>query len=293
MYNQCPLCGSSNLVSYLQVKDYSVSQHQFQLMQCRECHYVGTSNAPTQADIAPYYAFENYISHTNTNKGVINKIYHLVRKRTLNTKYKLVKKYTKLTIGSVLDIGCGTGAFLGIMQSHKWVVTGIEPDDKARDLASNLHQVTPLPSNEMANLKQYQYHAVTMWHVLEHVHQLHTYFNTISTLLVPKGILLIAVPNYTSPDAKHYQQYWAGYDVPRHLHHFSPKSIAHLAVQHNFSIIATLPMWYDAFYVSMLSEKYKNGNLINAIYQGIKTTFTTLKNTESSSSLIYILQKNY
>jgi 2-polyprenyl-3-methyl-5-hydroxy-6-metoxy-1,4-benzoquinol methylase len=104
-----------------------------------------------------------------------------------------------------------------------------------------------------------QFDAITMWHVLEHVHDLSAYIQQLKSILRDNGKILIAVPNYTSLDAKIYQQYWAAYDVPRHLYHFSPRSVQMLMEKHGLKIIQYKPMWYDSFYISLLSSKYRNG----------------------------------
>jgi predicted SAM-dependent methyltransferase len=132
-----------------------------------------------------------------------------------------------------------------------------------------------------------------MWHVLEHVHELHAYIKQIGELLAPGGKLFIAVPNYTSKDADMYKEHWAAYDVPRHLYHFSPQSMEKLLAMHGLQLAAVKPMWFDSFYVSMLSEQYKNGkgNIIKALFNGFMSNLKAWGNVRKCSSVIYVISK--
>lgn len=207
----------------------------------------------------------------------------------MRSKQNWVKAATGLKQGSLLDIGCGTGAFLHYMKQLGWQVTGLEPDDTARNNAKTLYNIEPLPSTELFSLPPQQFDAITMWHVLEHVHALHDYLRQIKTLLKPEGSLLIAVPNYTSSDAEHYGPFWAAYDVPRHLYHFSPDAMETLLKQHKIRIVRKHPMVFDGFYVSLLSEKYKTGGngLFNGFRHGFRSYRKGLKNVERCSSVVY------
>jgi 2-polyprenyl-3-methyl-5-hydroxy-6-metoxy-1,4-benzoquinol methylase len=289
-YKQCPVCNSTAINEVLTVKDYTVSQQNFAVWHCNSCTLRFTQNIPSQEEIAHYYKSETYVSHSNTKKGFINALYHAVRKNTLVGKRKLVSKSTGISAGNLLDIGCGTGAFLNEMKTNGWQITGLEPDNEARQNASELYNIQPKPSHELFTLNN-QYDAITMWHVLEHVHELKEYIAQIEKLLKPDGKLFIAVPNYTSYDAKKYQQYWAAYDVPRHLYHFTPQSIKALLNNSSLTLSTIKPMWFDSFYVSMLSEKYKNGNIISAFFTGLISNFKALFNIDKCSSLIYIIRK--
>jgi 2-polyprenyl-3-methyl-5-hydroxy-6-metoxy-1,4-benzoquinol methylase len=272
------------------VKDFSVSQEEFQLVQCATCSFVFTQHIPDEKSIGPYYKFDDYISHTDTQVGLVNKLYHYIRKKTLLKKLSWIKKYTKLNQGKILDIGCGTGAFLHTMQKNKWSIEGIEPDETARNKAKELYQLQPNNPEKLFNYPNSEYDAITMWHVLEHVHELDAYMQQLKKLLKPDGSIFIAVPNYTSYDANHYKNYWAAYDVPRHLYHFSPQAMKVLATNNGFEIETQLPMWYDSFYVSMLSEKYKKGNIIFAVIIGFFSTINTFFNKEKCSSITYVIR---
>jgi 2-polyprenyl-3-methyl-5-hydroxy-6-metoxy-1,4-benzoquinol methylase len=288
-YNTCPLCGSSQIHEVLTAKDYTVSEETFSIFHCGGCSGRFTQNVPDSTGIGKYYQSTAYISHSETKQGLINRLYHSVRKITLRSKHNWVRHATGLKTGSVLDIGSGTGAFLHYMKQAGWEVTGLEPDDTARKNAKDIYQVDARPISELYDLAPQQFDAITMWHVLEHVHDLHTYLDHIRTLLKPEGSLLIAVPNYTSVDASYYKEYWAAYDVPRHLYHFSPSSMEQLLSQHQLKLVKKHPMVFDGFYVSLLSEKYKTGKsrLIPGFLRGFFSYRKGLKQVDRCSSIVY------
>ena len=291
-YSSCPVCGSNEIEIFLQAKDYTVSGKFFPVIQCKKCTAAFTNNIPAPNEIGAYYKSENYISHSDTAQGLVNKLYHKVRNITLVSKKNMVTRFTQKTTGTILDIGCGTAAFLHTMKSAGWQITGLEPDNTAREKAQSLYQIAPLPSENFKTLPANSFDAITLWHVLEHVHDLQGYLQQIKILLKPAGKLFVAVPNYTSYHAKKYGLYWAAYDVPRHLYHFSPSSISVLIQAHQLKVVAVKPMWFDSFYVSMLSEKYKTGNtnLISAFLTGFISNVKAFMNTQKCSSVIYIIE---
>ncbi len=291
IYSACPCCKSENIAQALSAKDHTVSNEKFEIWHCNVCTARFTQNVPDKNEIEKYYQSQDYISHTDTKKGFVNSLYHRVRKRTLHGKSKTVEKFTKLSTGKILDIGAGTGAFLNTMNKAGWEVTGIEPDETARENAKKLYGLSLQTPQQLFNLPLQSFDAITMWHVLEHVHELHEYMDQLKDLLKPNGCIFIAVPNYTCYDEKVYKEFWAAYDVPRHLYHFSPKSITQLLLQHGLQLKDIKPMWYDSFYVSMLSEKYKTGknNFLKALWTGHVSNWKALFNKEKCSSLIYIV----
>ena len=292
-YTGCPICKSELIQEQLTAKDYTVSQNVFSIWRCNACTVRFTQDVPEQDAIGAYYASDNYISHSDTKKGIINSLYHLVRKRTLGAKRRLVINETGILKGQILDIGCGTGAFLDTMKEANWNINGLEPDAVARNKAAELYNIHPQEPGKLFELNKGSYNAITMWHVLEHVHELHAYIKQIAALLAPNGKLFIAVPNYTSKDAAIYAANWAAYDVPRHLYHFSPQSMEKLLSMHGLKLTAFKPMWFDSFYVSMLSEQYKNGkgNIIKAVFNGFLSNLKAWGDVRKCSSVIYVISK--
>jgi len=290
-YTQCPVCSSQQIHPLLTVKDYTVSGEPFVIWQCSHCCLRFTQDVPNENAIGSYYKSPDYVSHTNTNKGLINRAYQKVRAVTLQQKAKLIVQYTGMEKGNILDVGCGVGAFLYTMKEKGWQVTGTEPDAGARMVAKETFGIDALDSAALATLPQHSFQAITLWHVLEHIHQLHEYIDTLKKLLAANGKLFIAVPNYQSLDAAIYGLAWAAYDVPRHLYHFTPKAMEVLMQQHGLQIIAKKPMWFDSFYISLLSSKYRNGRThwLSATINGLRSNAKALGNVDQCSSVIYII----
>lgn len=293
-YETCPSCGSANLKPALKVTDHTVSRQQFEIVECGDCLLRFTQDVPDEASIGVYYRSENYISHTNTSKGLVNRLYHLVRKQTMSDKRRLISSVTRVQKGKILDIGAGTGAFASHMKQHGWDVTGIEPDEVAREQAQSLHGLALHPAADLYSLQADSFDAITLWHVLEHVHDLHRYMEQLKKLVKRGGCIFIAVPNYTSYDASFYQANWAAYDVPRHLYHFSPESVQQLMGRHGLQLQGTRSMWYDSFYISMISEKYRNGgkgNIVRAVLVGLVSDCKAFIDKSRCSSLVYLVGK--
>ena len=293
-FSPCPICNKEDIASLLHTKDYSLTGEDFQIIQCANCTLEYTDPAPSKEAIAPYYNFPSYISHTDTKEGLVNKMYHKVRNHTLTQKTNWVQSLFTGHKGHLLEVGAGTGAFANSMSKKGWKVTALEPDAASRQKALENYDINLLPIEELSHLEPAKYEVITLWHVLEHVHDLNAYMKTFHSLLKPNGRLIIAVPNHTSYDAGFYKNYWAAYDVPRHLYHFSPLSMHYLSKKHKMSIVQKLPMWFDSFYVSLLSEKYKQSGMIGmmrAFFVGCISNLTALSNVDRGSSMIYEIKK--
>lgn len=287
--NECPICGSTSFNNEMSVRDFSISKETFTIKACSTCGLRITSPRPLENDLSRYYESEDYVSHSDTNKGFINSIYQQVKSITLRKKERLLSSFNTST--TLLDIGCGTGDFLLYCKNKGWDVNGLEPDTNARKKAQNKGLDNVLDSDHLFSMSDKKFGIITMWHVLEHVAELNKYIETLNTLIKDNGRVIIAVPNPDSADAKKYKEYWAAYDVPRHLFHFSKNNIIELAKKHNFTVESIKPMVFDSYYVSMLSEKYKKGSFLNAMINGLVSNIKGSNNI-NHSSLIYILRKN-
>ena len=257
--NACPVCGSTHLKRVMTCTDFYASGEQFELYSCEDCGFTFTQGVPVEAEIGKYYETPDYISHTDTRKGAMNSVYHYVRSYMLGRKARLVAKEAHRKTGRLLDIGTGTGYFADTMVRRGWKVEAVEKNPQAREFAKHLGEV---------------------WQ------QLHE-------MLTEKGLLIVAVPNCSSYDAQRYGEYWAAYDVPRHLWHFTPGTIQQLASRHGFIMAARHPMPFDAFYVSMLSEKHRGSScsFLKGMYVGTLAWFSALGRKERSSSMIYVFRK--
>lgn len=275
---------------YLKLKDYSVSGEAFELIQNSEYGFLETLPQPPLDKLPDYYESEDYISHTDSKRNVFEKAYHLVRQISLKKKLKLINSYSTEE-KNLLDVGCGTGDFLQIAKQNNWIVSGIEPNEKARSIANKKTNDSVFEINLLSKFKENSFDVITLWHVLEHLPNLEDHISLFKKILKPNGTLIIAVPNYKSYDAKHYKQFWAAYDVPRHLWHFNKASISKLVSKQTMEVIKIKPMWFDAFYVSLLSEKYKSGkiNFVKGFWIGLLSNLKSIRSKEASS-LIYVVK---
>lgn len=279
-----------NKPTYLTVKDYSVSGEEFQLLHNEQLDMLETFPQPKSENISAYYKSEDYISHTDTKRNLLERVYHLVRRISLKRKLKLINSFQAET-KTLLDIGCGTGDFLETAQKDNWQIIGIEPNEQAREIANLKTNDKVFEIQYLEKLKANSFDVITLWHVLEHLPNLEMHTALFKHLLKPKGTLVIAVPNFKSSDAKHYKNFWAAYDVPRHLWHFSKTTIKELFEKQSMRLEKTLPMVFDAYYVSLLSEKYKSGfmNPLKAFWVGMRSNQKAKQSNEYSSH-IYILK---
>ena len=275
-----------NLEPYLVCKDYTVSHEEYQVMFNKEFDMLVT--IPVPKNISDYYKSEDYISHTDSKKSLFDKVYQAVKNTTLKSKLRLINSFNTKS-KKILDVGAGTGDFLKVCKTNSWEIFGSEPDSGARNIAAkkgvNLEK-------DLSKFQNQQFDVITLWHVLEHVENLQEYITTLKSLLTENGRLIIAVPNFKSYDAIKYKEFWAAFDVPRHLWHFSKTSISKLFSYENMKVEKILPMKFDAYYVALLSEKYKykKSKPFSAFINGFKSNFKA-KSTKEYSSLIYVLKK--
>ncbi len=292
--HQEPFGKPEELKPFLKCIDHTVSRETFSLLLDPENDLLITFPRPKEADLPAYYESEKYISHTDSKRTLLDKVYQMIKTYSLKRKLKLINKLTGRK-GSILDIGCGTGDLLKVCEKDGWQIAGAEPSKKARELAMNKivsKERIREDLNKFSDMGNGNFDIITMWHVLEHVPNLLEYIEKLKTLLSPNGYLIVAVPNFKSYDAIHYKEFWAAYDVPRHLWHFSEKSIRQIFGQNGFDVVNTLPLLFDSFYVSLLSEKYKTGksNLVSGFKTGLISNIKA-KHTGEFSSKIYVLKK--
>ncbi|HEX4888119.1 MAG TPA: class I SAM-dependent methyltransferase [Luteibaculaceae bacterium] len=294
-FDHCPLCKHPNTEPYLTATDFTVSSERFHINRCPNCTALFTQNPPDESQIGPYYESDQYVSHSENKSGIINYLYHQVKKFNIRKKFNLVSAYTNGI--NVIDYGCGTGDFLSFCATKGWHAQGYEINDLARTKANRNLKITVASPEKLDEYPTGQANVITLWHVLEHIYPIHSLIKTLKNKLDDNGILVIAVPNPNSFDALHYQEFWAAYDVPRHLYHFTPRSLEALMVQHGFTRIHTHPMRFDSYYVSLLSEKYKSQGkitllgLITGFITGLRSNIRAYKKPTYSSQ-IYVFQKS-
>lgn len=286
----CPVCGSSDFISYLESQDFFLSKETFQIVECKNCQFKFTNPRPLESDISKYYESIEYISHSNDSQISFSKIYSLVRNYTIHLKIKLIKKYFKS--GNVLDIGSGTGEFLNHLRKFGFTTKGIEANQKARDFSITRHKLDVSDIGEYNFISSNSFDVITLWHVLEHIYNLQQQIFEIKRLLKNDGVLILALPNIKSYDAQHYSKYWAALDLPRHLSHFEKSTLDYLFKENGFELVEIIPMYFDSFYISILSEKYRSGkyHLFRAILIGLFSNFLAMFRNKNYSSLIYIFR---
>lgn len=277
---------------FITVKDHSVSGESFKLLLNEELGLLETFPQPSSKELPDYYKSDDYISHTDSKRNWFEKTYHVIRAVSLKRKLQLVNSFNSVG-NNILDVGCGTGDFLDLCQNNGWNVYGIEPNAQARKIANEKTNCRVYNAEQLFRFKNERFDIITLWHVLEHLPKLEDHILILKSLLKPDGRILVAVPNYKSYDAKYYKEYWAAYDVPRHLWHFSQTSIKKLFSKVDMIIEKTLPLKFDAYYVSLLSEKYKSGwmNIFRASFIGALSNLKA-KSSSEYSSLIYQLKNN-
>jgi len=285
----CPLCNASSFKDFLTVKDYFLTGEQFNIQLCSTCGLKFVNPRPDSEEIGKYYLSDDYISHDTQKKTLFTRAYLFARQYAIRNKYSIISRFNKGN--TLLDIGCGTGELLAYCQGKGLTVSGIEPSEKARNFAISTHHLKISKSLEALSESSDKYSCITMWHVLEHVHDLRVTLEKIKHLLASDGFFIMAVPNADSYDESIYQQHWAAYDVPRHLLHFNATTVKQLAEMNGFKIVETLPQKLDAYYVSTLSEKYKTGkpNYLRSIINGLRSNFHARDHNRGFSSQIFVL----
>jgi len=285
----CPVCKTEQVHYIFEAKDYLVSGKNFSIYECNSCSFRFTNPFPLERDLKVYYDSPEYISHSTRIRRFSDRIYFIIRRKNTFDKIKLIGKYQKP--GQLLDVGSGVGFFLEMAAIKGWAVNGIEPNYRPKVIQESQSNIIVLDSLFSNQLKPFSYDAITMWHVLEHIPELQKAFSRVKDLLKPNGTLFLALPNWKSWDAKFYGNEWAAFDVPRHLYHFSQDSVKVLAERNGMVLIKTVPIVWDAFYISLLSERIRASRfpMLNALINGCVSNFNAFL-YGNYSSLIYIIK---
>lgn len=290
MKNKCPWCGSENNSLFLELKDYFLTRENFEIYECDDCKLLFTTPCPPLSQIGKYYKSNDYLSHNEQKKGLVPFIYRMVKKINIKNKFNMINHYRAIN-KDILDIGCGVGDFLLYAKNNGYEVVGVEPDSEARKISENKLESKIFSPDELSVIPDNSFDVITMWHVLEHVSDLKTEIHHIERMLRSNGQLILALPNFKSYDAEYYNDKWAAYDVPRHLNHFCKTSIMNIFKQTNLQLVDVKSLKWDSFYISMLSEKYRENSIpfINGIITGWKSNRKARVSGEYSS-LVYIFE---
>lgn len=288
LIEQCPICSGSKNNIFLEGKDFSLSKEKFNIVKCLSCNFLYTNPRPFEKNLGKYYISSSYISHTDSKKGLFNFLYQTIRKYAIKTKTQLLIKSSQTK--KHLDIGCGTGEFLNSCKNKNIECVGIEPSDIARNKGIEKYNLNIKKNTDLKQFKQNSFESVSMWHVLEHVYEPDQTILNLKKIITNNGTLIIAVPNYESLDAIIYKKFWAAWDLPIHLNHFSVKSITKLLSNHNFTLEKKIGMKFDSFYVSLLSNEHKSGNkkYLKGFLIGLMSNISAFFGLTQYSSTIYI-----
>ena len=267
---------------HCETKDYLVTGESFKVYLDQNNIIGKTHPIPQKEEMDKYYESEEYYPHSLNKKSLLAFLYTITRKHMHLKRLTWIRGYIKKNT-SILDYGCGSGDFVKYLRSKSIDAYGYEPN-------YNFCEHDFLTNQE--GWKNKKYEVIVLWHVLEHIHNPFDLIQSLKKRLNKKGKILIAIPNFKSFDSKYYGKYWAGYDTPRHLWHFSRKGLGLMAKENNFKVLKVKSLHLDSIYVSCLSEKYKRSPfpLLIGIVIGcisiLKSFFT-----KESSSFLFVLKK--
>lgn len=270
------------------IKDHFLSQEIFSLELEKNTEILKTTPKPAPDNLLAYYDSSEYLSHQKNGATFLMKSYFLSKKIMLLFKKRIISKLFYKP-GKALDVGSGTGDFLFALKKKGWEVAGVEPAKQAREKARALG-IYHFQSIKKCSPQEFD--LITFWHSLEHVYSLTETIKDTAAALKKGGRLIVACPNYKSWDAEYYKKNWAAWDVPRHLRHFSPKSLKTILEPIGFEQTNVKPMFLDALYISILSEKIKKSKtpFFKGIFFGIISNLNGLFHGNFSSQ-IYIFRK--
>tara|TARA_B100001175_G_C19493536_1_gene633957 strand:+ start:968 stop:1855 length:888 start_codon:yes stop_codon:yes gene_type:complete len=291
LLKKCPLCSGLKFAKKLTCTDHTKSKENFTIVSCETCKFTFTNPRPKEESLGEYYKSEMYISHTNSSKGIFNWMYQTVRKHSIRAKVLFLKKIK--SGGAHLDIGCGTGEFLNACRKSGFITKGVEPSLSARKQAIENYNISVSEESDLSQYNASEFDSVTMWHVLEHITDLNETAGHLHRILKPDGKLIIAVPNHNCWEASYYKEFWAGWDVPIHLWHFSKSTMEKLFKKHKFKLLKTKPMIFDSYYVSLLSEEFSSGEkkFFKGFVVGFISNLFGVFTKRGHSSIIYVFEK--
>ncbi|NTV05109.1 MAG: class I SAM-dependent methyltransferase [Chlorobiaceae bacterium] len=304
----CPISGSTDFTHYLQVPDRFDAPGKKHWTLVRSCAsgLIMLNPRPDNAEITHHYHSGRYDPHLHAQNSdsFIESAYLSARTLLLRYRASLILKEPVMPLHtSILEIGCSTGDFLNYLHKKKGIpadnLTGVEPDPEAADHARKVFGLKVYPSLQDGYSKE-KFDRIVLWHTLEHIHAIHETLHHAAQQLKPDGILVIALPNPASSDAKYYQENWIAWDAPRHLYHFLPGSLEKLLEAHEMSVFKRIPYHPDTVYNHLYSEKLrcKNHNQpFSTLKIGaalMRAAIGTCKNLMwqiQASSLVYFVQK--
>ena len=281
---------TKKLTKYISCKDHCVSGEFFCLYYDSDLQMLITSPAPKESEADRYYKGQVYQPHSHQQRTLFQKTYSLVRRFSIQQKLRKISKFIDNN-KRILDVGAGLGDFVHAADRKGWNCKGVEINSDAVQAANSKGKQFIFPMSYLNQIKAHSLSVITLWHVLEHLPEFELKIQTFKSLLSQEGRLVVAAPNFRSYDAKYFKNCWAAYDPPRHLWHFSQKSISLIFDKFDMEVESVSPMLFDAFYVSLLSTKYQSGKMriLKAFFVALLSNLKAFY-TGEYSSIIYVIK---
>lgn len=201
---------------------------EFKVEECTHCDIIAIHPQLSSEEIEKYYP-QDYVSFPPAIEDERSWFKRIDREIGVEKRCKAVIKQSGRTSGKILDIGCATGVFLNSMQKHGWECYGVEPSDFASDYAINRLGLNIFHGYLTDGIfEENFFDVITLWDVIEHLSEPVETLQIISKILKPGGLLVVTTPNANSWERKIFGEYWAGWDVPRHYHIFTPNTLQSL-----------------------------------------------------------------
>jgi SAM-dependent methyltransferase len=212
------------------------SRETFQIVRCSTCGLLFISPRPTLTEIMQYYPHEKYQAY---GVAIADRPW---RERwylsyTQNKRCHFIE--TAKTRGRLLDVGCATGNFLAqIRERGNWEVYGVEINREAVEYAQQRFRLNVFHGVlEEAHYPADFFDVVTLWSVLEHLHNPLETLGEVRRILRPDGILGFTIPFGDSLDARLFGPHWGPLDPPRHLYTFTRTTLEQLLTRAGFEIV--------------------------------------------------------
>ncbi len=301
----CPWCKSTQFTFYIEARDWRhLIPGTFRLYACNQCGLIKQIPTPSWERISSFYP-DDYVAFQGTSQGE-RWLSNTIKQLGYSQRVGLANRYKKG--GEWLDVGCGTGEFLGYLQHfEEWNLYGLEPIKEAAQRAEKKTNI-PIIKTAFENISGFDenfFDVITMWEVVEHLFNPISAIETASKILKPGGILIMSTPNLLSLDRLLFKKYWAGYDLPRHLHLFPTLTLENICDNNNLSCLQTICLGgsYTAWLIGLQSWNTKmnsriiqlvlSSNIIKSLMQ-MATYFPRkiLHSLKKGTSITYVFRKN-
>lgn len=236
-WTACNLCASDQAELYCEGRDRQLGgERRFRFVRCRQCGLIYLNPRPLRDEMSRYYPddYEPFVRPSCSQSGSLAQWGYA---RYLEKRRKALMRWKES--GLLLDVGCATGDFLAHMAQYDWQVQGVEPSLSASERARQEHHLDVLTGDlSQSRFPDRHFDVVTLWDVLEHLHDPLGALTEIHRILKDDGLLVIELPSTRCFDARLFGPYWIGLDVPRHLYVFPPAPLKAMLRKAGFQIFS-------------------------------------------------------